>query len=133
MDDLLELAQKARQNAHAPYSQYLVGAALRTSNGELFSGCNVENASYGATICAEQAAICQAVTHGQKHITEVLVLTQGDTPAPPCGICRQIISEFAEEDIPIHCCSTNGKTKTYSLKEILPYSFNKNSLKTEKL
>ncbi len=128
MEDLLQAALEAKKNAHAPYSQCLVGAAVRTDDGGVFSGCNVENASYGATICAERNAICQAVAKGQKNIVEILIVTDGKEAWPPCGMCRQTIVEFAQPDTPIHCHSTQGDKKTYSLQKLLPHAFNSDFL-----
>ena len=89
-------ARSVRELAYAPYSKFLVGAALRADNGQLFVGCNVENASYGATICAERSAILAMVAAGQRAITALAVFTDADTLAMPCGLCRQVISEFQE-------------------------------------
>ena len=85
------------ERAYAPYSRFLVGAAVRAENGEIFVGCNVENASYGATICAERSAILAMVSAGQRTITSIAVFTDADTLAMPCGLCRQVISEFQRE------------------------------------
>jgi cytidine deaminase len=97
---LVEAAGLARKNAHAPYSSYLVGAALLTADGRIFAGCNVENASYGATLCAERNAVAQMVAAGARDIAALVVVTEGPEPGSPCGICRQTLAEFAD-DLPI--------------------------------
>lgn len=114
-------AIKASKNAHSPYSQALVGAALLTTSGEIFSGCNVENSSFGATICAERTAICTAVAAGHKEISHIYVYTKMGWP--PCGMCRQVISEFASGDLIVIIGSENGEEKSYKLEDLLPLMF----------
>ena len=99
--ELLERARAVRTKAYAPYSSHWVGAALRMADGRIFDGCNVENASYGATICAERTAILKAVSEGARLIREVAVVTDFSPPWPPCGLCLQVIAEFAAPDLKI--------------------------------
>jgi cytidine deaminase len=97
LEALLAAARVVRERAYAPYSKFLVGAAVRSENGAIFAGCNVENASYGATICAERSAIMTLVAAGQRIITSIAVFTDADILAMPCGLCRQVISEFQRD------------------------------------
>ena len=118
----------ARENAYAPYSGYRVGAALCLKNDAgCVSGCNVENASYGATICAERSAICRAVAEkGSKVEFDHLVLVT-QTPAPPCGMCLQVLSEFVEGDFPIYLATPDGIQQSLTLNDFLPHRFNLSS------
>ncbi|PIS10500.1 MAG: cytidine deaminase [Bdellovibrio sp. CG10_big_fil_rev_8_21_14_0_10_47_8] len=123
-------AREARENAHAPYSKRLVGAAIRTSTGDVFSGCNVENASYGGTVCAERVAIWKAVSElGSIEISELVVITDAKEAWPPCGFCRQVLAEFANAKTIIHTGDLKKIQKTFSFKELLPESFNPSHLK----
>jgi cytidine deaminase len=122
--DLLEAARSARSRAHAPYSGFLVGAAIRLASGAIFSGCNVENASYGATICAERGAICAAVAAvGPFQITEIVVVSEGSPPWPPCGMCRQVIAEFAAPECLIWCVNINGEVFVQPFEALFPRGF----------
>jgi cytidine deaminase len=122
---LLAAAAAAQANAYAPYSDYRVGAALEDSAGRIFSGCNLENASYGLSICAERNAIAAAVTAGLKPggLSALLLLAGGGTPAVPCGACLQVIAEFAAEDARIICAAEGGDTREYLLADLLPRRF----------
>lgn len=124
LDDLYQQAQAVAQNAHVPYSKYQVGSALRLQNGKTYSGCNIENASYGATICAERTAIVKALSEnpGQK-IEEIVVFTHQPEPWPPCGLCRQVIAEFATKDTKIHTANHSGIQKTFLFTELFPSGF----------
>lgn len=121
---LFEAACKVRRHAHAPYSNALIGAAVMMSNGDIFAGCNVENASYGGTVCAERVAIWNAISNGApKHIKEILVVSDAEKPWPPCGFCRQVIAEFANEQTQIHITNVDGKLKTFPFPAIFPEAF----------
>jgi cytidine deaminase len=122
--DLLKIATAVRQNAHSPYSKYQVGAAIRLKTGEVFGGCNVENASYGATICAERGAIMSAVAQvGKIEISEIIVVTSSSPPGSPCGMCRQVIAEFAKPDAMIWCVNEKGEFEAQTFGELLPNAF----------
>ncbi len=116
-------ALSARARAHNPYSKYSVGAAVLTSDGRVFSGCNIENSSYGATLCAERVAIAKAVSEGAKILKEVLVVTDNSPPSAPCGMCRQFMSEFAAPDLVVHLTNPLGETSTHSFTALLPRAF----------
>jgi cytidine deaminase len=130
MRDLIEAAIAARAKAHAPYSKFYVGVAMRDAQGRVHAGCNIENAAYPQGWCAEPTAISHLIMAGGKHITEVVVMGNGDTLCTPCGGCRQKIREFASDDVKIHCCSENGALiRTFTLGELLPASFGPENLK----
>ena len=127
--DLIEAAKQARLRAHAPYSKFLVGAAVRDEQGRVFAGCNVENAAYPQGWCAEPSAIAALVMAGGKRITEVAVMGNGDQLCTPCGGCRQKLREFAQDDLKIHCCTADGVLiRTFTLGELLPFSFGPENL-----
>ena len=126
--DLIEAAIAAMDNAHAPYSGFAVGAALRGSSGAIYAGCNVENAAYPEGCCAETSAISALVMGGEKRIVEAAVAGAGDKLVTPCGGCRQRLREFAGDDLPIHICGPEGLRKTVTLGELLPLSFGPDNL-----
>jgi cytidine deaminase len=129
MNDLITAAMEARVRAHAPYSKFYVGAAMRDEKGNIHSGCNIENAAYPQGWCAEPSAISHLIKAGGKSITEVVVIGNGDTLCTPCGGCRQKIREFAAPDVKIHCCTEDGDLiKTFTLEELLPFSFGPENL-----
>lgn len=122
-ETLIDYAKKAMGNAYAPYSGFSVGAALLSVDGEVFTGCNVENASFGATICAERCAVMKAVSEGCTSFLKIAIVSSSNDLTYPCGICRQFLSEFMEDGI-IILCDKNGEIKQYQLEDLIPYSFN---------
>ena len=121
-DRLVAAATLARGNAVSKRSGFAVGAAIESGDGTVWGGCNVENSTYGLTVCAERVAIWKALSEGQRNFTAVAVVTGADEPTPPCGACRQILWEFAG-DVPIVSATTGGKRKRYKLSEIFPEPF----------
>lgn len=119
---LVEDAQRARMQSVAPFSGFLVGAALRTEAGEVYTGCNVESASYGLTVCAERVAIWKALSEGERQFTELAVVADTETLTPPCGTCRQIIWEFCK-GATIVLANLQGQTETVSIRDLLPRAF----------
>jgi cytidine deaminase len=122
-EPLIAAALAARDEAYAPYSHFQVGAALRTSDGSIVAGCNVENRSFGLTLCAERVAIGAAVAAGKRAIEAVVVVTETDPPSPPCGLCRESLAEFAEGDLPVLLVNTAGARRLHRLGELLPFPF----------
>lgn len=121
---LFEAAVKVQKNAHAPYSGALIGAAILMDDQKIYTGCNVENASYGGTVCAERVAIFKAVSEGApKKILQVMVISDADKPWPPCGFCRQVIAEFATADTEIYTANPKGTMKSFKFSEIFPEAF----------
>ena len=127
-DTLRDAAFAAMENAYAPYSRFRVGAALRTSGGEIVTGCNVENAAYGEALCAERVAVAAAVAQGLKEFDEIAIASESDDPSPPCGSCRQTMSEFAPE-LKVTSYARNGKNATWRLTDLLPEAFALNHLR----
>ncbi len=120
---LEQIAREARENAHAPYSGFRVGAAVRCASGRAFAGCNVENAAYPEGTCAEAGAIAAMVAAGEREIAEVLIIADSPAPVPPCGGCRQKLAEFAGPDVPVIMATTAGKAVSARLKDLLPGAF----------
>jgi cytidine deaminase len=127
LERLRTLADAARANAWCPYSQYPVGAALESADGRIFSGCNVENASYPAGTCAERVALGAAIVAGVRQFTRVVITTGAAAPTPPCGICRQALVEFAP-DLEVIAITPQGVTARWSLRDLLPAPFTPASL-----
>ncbi len=120
---LVGLAKTALERAHAPYSNYRVGAALLCADGTVFEGCNIENASYGLTNCAERTAIFSAIAAGKTKFSAMAIAASGESAPFPCGACRQVLAEFCEPDFPIHIAQGEGH-ETTTLGELLPHAFN---------
>ena len=122
MDPLSEAAIESRNHAHAPYSRFLVGAAVEDETGRIHTGCNVENATYGLTICAERLAVFKAISEGARRFRRVAIAADTPTLTPPCGACRQILWEFCG-DVEITLVNLAGQTETLQLKDLLPRAF----------
>lgn len=127
-EDLRRAAEDVRAHAHVPYSGFAVGAALLADDGRIYSGCNVENASYGLTICAERAAVTNMVGSGARSIAAVFVVADADRPVPPCGACRQVLREFAVARAPLRMANLQGAVQDVALGELLPFAFSKEDL-----
>ena len=128
-EKLIELAKNAMSKAYVPYSHFHVGAAILTTSGKLYSGCNVENAAYPEGTCAEAGAIASMVLDGETQIKDIYVIGHGDALVTPCGGCRQKIREFSSADTMIHICGAQGVRKTLSMEALLPFSFGPENLK----
>lgn len=131
---MIRAALEARKSAYTPYSHYQVGAALLAEDGEIISGCNIENASYGATCCAERTAVFKAVSEGKRRFQAIAIAggLEGEEPvdyAYPCGICRQVLNEFGGEDFKVIIAKSVTDYREYTLKELLPHGFGGESIK----
>ena len=122
-EPLIRAASETRERAHAPYSGFRVGSALLTANGAIFSGCNVENRSYGATVCAERVALGSAVAAGDPTPVAIVVITDTSPPSLPCGVCLQSLSELAAPDLPVNLVNPTGESRKFRLDELLPHPF----------
>ena len=126
-DLLIAAARTAREHAHAPFSNFRVGAAVRAKSGRIFSGCNVENATYGLTLCAERVAIFKAISEGERGFDTIAVVADTDVLTPPCGACRQILWEFCG-DAEVVLTNLNGKTEHYRMSALFPKPFDQSFL-----
>ena len=126
-DTLIAAAKQARENAHAPYSNFRVGAALRARSGRIYTGCNVENATYGLTVCAERVAIFKAISEGERGFNAIVVVAQTDVLTPPCGACRQIIWEFCG-DVEVILANLKGQMEVHRMSELFPRPFDSSFL-----
>ena len=125
-EDLIAAAVAARNFAVAPYSDFKVGAALRTKAGKIYSGCNIENASFGLTVCAERVALLKALSDGERDFADIAVVTDAALATPPCGACRQLLWEFCG-DIAVHLHSLRGHDERMSLATLLPHPFDRSN------
>jgi len=123
MDKLIAAAKSAYQLAYAPYSNFHVGSAALTANGNIVKGCNVENASYGLTVCAERNCISGAVGNGEQQFQVIVIYTEQDKLTPPCGACRQVIAEFFEQSAPVIAVNHNNEQKVWTVEQLLPDAF----------
>ncbi len=121
-EDLAGAALAAREHAHAPFSKFRVGAALEDESGGVFTGCNIENATYGLTLCAERVAVFKAISEGARRFHRIAIAADTETLTPPCGACRQILWEFCG-DIEILLCNPRGKSESLRLKDLFPRAF----------
>lgn len=127
-EELIAAAAEVREKAYAPYSNFKVGAAVETDEGEIYTGCNVESASYGLTVCAERVAIWKGISRGVTKFGRVAVVVDTEELTPPCGVCRQIIWEFCG-DVPVILSNLHGKSETVQMSELLPRAFDSKFLK----
>lgn len=128
LQQLIDAATSVREKAFAPYSNFKVGSAVEATGGEIFTGCNIESATYGLTMCAERVAIWKAVSEGETTFTRIAVVVDTEELTPPCGSCRQIIWEFCG-DIPVTMANLHGKTETMQMSDLLPKAFDSHFLK----
>jgi cytidine deaminase len=124
---LIQKAIEARERSVSPYSNFKVGAALEAGDGTIFGGCNIENVSYGLTVCAERVALWKALSEGAREFSQIAVVTDADTLTSPCGPCRQLLWEYCG-DITVHLHSLKGASQHYKLSELLPHPFDRKSL-----
>jgi cytidine deaminase len=129
MSALVQAAIKAREFAHAPYSNFRVGSALEAEDGRVFTGCNVENATYGLTVCAERVAVLKAISEGARRFRRIVVVTGAASLTPPCGACRQVLWEFCG-DIEVILANLDGRQESLRLQDLFPRAFDDRSLTT---
>jgi len=124
---LIEMAKEVMANSYSPYSRFKTGAAVESADGSVFTGCNIENAAFGTTMCAEAAAIASAITAGQRGFKRIAIISEGSVYSFPCGACRQLLNEFSPE-MEVLCARADGRYVSYPLSTLLPMSFGKDQL-----
>ncbi len=127
-EQLVDLARQARERAYAPYSGFRVGAVVECRDGRLFTGCNIENSSYGLSICAERVALGKALSEGVRGFSRIAVIADTHSPVPPCGACRQVILELCDEDLLVIMANLQGQVETRTINELLPAPFDQSFL-----
>lgn len=128
-EQLITAAKEARELAYVPYSKFQVGAALLTKDGKVYKGCNIENAAYSMTNCAERTALFKAISEADKDFTAIAVVADTERPVPPCGACRQVISELCPSDMKIYLTNLNGDIQELTVAELLPGAFSAGDMK----
>ena len=126
--ELIEIARQVREHAHAPYSKFKVGAALESADGRVFTGCNVENSSYGLSMCAERVAIFKAISEGLRDFNRIAVIADTPSPVRPCGACRQVISDLFPKDAEVILSNLQGDIEVTKISELLPAPFDRSFL-----
>lgn len=121
--ELIEMASQARQFSYSPYSKFRVGAAVESADGRVFTGCNVENSSYGLTMCAERVALGKAISEGAREFTRIAVIADAEAPVPPCGACRQVIYELCGNQVEVLMSDQYGKMEVHTIGQLLPEAF----------
>ena len=129
MQNLIDQSKKAREKAYVPYSKFQVGAALLTEDGNVFHGCNIENAGYSMTNCAERTAMFKAVSDGHRKFSAIAVTADTEGPVSPCGACRQVLAEFCSQDMPVYLTNLKGEVLKTTVGELLPGSFSAEDMK----
>ena len=127
--NMLRMANEARDRAYAPYSNFRVGACLKGATGAYYLGCNIENAAYSPTNCAERTAMFKAVYEGERQFDALAIVWEGENPAVPCGVCRQVLAEFCDPEMPVICANRKGEYKIFAMGDLLPDAFLPEDLK----
>ncbi len=125
---MISLAAEARERAYCPYSNFRVGACLKAANGDYYLGCNIENASYSPTVCAERTAVFKAVFDGVREFEALAIIADSETYSSPCGVCRQVLAEFCESDMPLILANKSGEYRLTTLGELIPFAFTKKDM-----